>query len=63
LTGAFLDEGPTWAPNGRVVMFTRETAGAAGAPALYTVDITGRNLQRAPTPAAASDPSWGPLLD
>ncbi|WP_299813682.1 Tol-Pal system beta propeller repeat protein TolB [uncultured Jannaschia sp.] len=62
LTGAFLDEGPTWAPNGRVVMFTRETAGATGAPALYTVDITGRNLQRAATPAAASDPSWGPLL-
>ncbi len=62
LTGAFLDEGPTWAPNGRVVMFTRETSGATGAPALYTVDITGRNLQRAATPAAASDPSWGPLL-
>ncbi|MEM9798005.1 MAG: Tol-Pal system beta propeller repeat protein TolB [Pseudomonadota bacterium] len=63
LTGAFLDEGPTWAPNGRVVMFTRETPGAAGAPALYSVDITGRNLQRAATPAAASDPNWGPLLD
>lgn len=63
LTGAFLDEGPTWAPNGRVVMFTRETAGAQGAPALYSVDITGRNLQRAATPAAASDPSWGPLLN
>ena len=62
LTGAFLDEGPTWAPNGRVIMFTRETSGANGAPALYTVDITGRNLQRAATPAAASDPSWGPLL-
>ncbi|SFI89810.1 Tol-Pal system beta propeller repeat protein TolB [Jannaschia pohangensis] len=62
LTGAFLDEGPTWAPNGRVVMFTRETAGANGAPALYTVDISGRNLQRAATPAAASDPAWGPLL-
>ena len=62
LTGAFLDEGPTWAPNGRVVMFTRATPGAAGAPALYSVDITGRNLQRAPTPEAASDPAWGPLL-
>jgi TolB protein len=62
LTGAFLDEGPTWSPNGRVIMFTRETPGAAGAPALYSVDITGRNLQRAPTPAAASDPNWGPLL-
>jgi TolB protein len=63
LTGAFLDEGPTWAPNGRVVMFTRESPGALGAPALYSVDVTGRNLQRAATPAAASDPSWGPLLD
>ena len=63
LTGAFLDEGPTWAPNGRVVMFTRETPGAAGAPALYSVDITGRNLQRVSTPEAASDPNWGPLLD
>ena len=63
LTGAFLDEGPTWAPNGRVVMFTRESPGAQGAPALYTVDITGRNLQRAATSAAASDPAWGPLLN
>ncbi|KIT15546.1 Tol-Pal system beta propeller repeat protein TolB [Jannaschia aquimarina] len=63
LTGAFIDEGPTWSPNGRVIMFTRETPGAAGAPALYSVDITGRNLQRAATPAAASDPNWGPLLN
>ncbi|QIE42775.1 Tol-Pal system protein TolB [Rhodobacteraceae bacterium SC52] len=63
LTASFLDEGPTWAPNGRVVMFTRETAGAGGAPALYSVDITGRNLKPVPTPGAASDPAWSPLLD
>ena len=62
LTGAFLDEGPTWSPNGRVIMFTRESSGAQGAPALYSVDISGRNLQRVPTPNAASDPAWGPLL-
>ncbi|MGR3363448.1 MAG: Tol-Pal system beta propeller repeat protein TolB [Maritimibacter harenae] len=61
LTASFLDEGPTWAPNGRVIMFTRESQGAAGAPALYSVDISGRNLRRVPTPDAASDPSWGPL--
>jgi TolB protein len=30
LTASFLDEGPTWAPNGRVLMFTRETAGGGG---------------------------------
>ncbi len=62
LTSSFLDEGPTWAPNGRVIMFTRETAGTNGAPAIYSVDISGRNLQRVSTPGMASDPAWSPLL-
>ncbi len=62
LTASFLDEGPTWAPNGRVVMFTRETSGAGGAPALYSVDVSGRNLKQVPTEGAASDPAWSPLL-
>lgn len=62
LTSSFLDEGPSWAPNGRVIMFTRETAGADGAPAIYSVDISGRNLQRVSTPGMASDPAWSPLL-
>jgi len=62
LTASFLDEGPTWAPNGRVIMFTRETSGSQGAPALFSVDISGRNLRRVPLPGAASDPSWSPLL-
>jgi len=61
LTSSFLDEGPTWAPNGRVVMFTRETAGANGAPAIYSVDISGRNLRRVSTPGMASDPAWSAL--
>ncbi len=62
LTSSFLDEGPSWSPNGRVIMFTRETAGASGEASLYSVDITGRNLRRVPTPGAASDPAWSPLL-
>ena len=61
LTSSFLDEGPTWAPNGRVIMFARETQGANGTTALYSVDITGRNLRRVTTPQGGSDPSWGPL--
>lgn len=61
LTASFLDEGPTWSPNGRVIMFTRETQGTLGASSLYSVDITGRNLQRIRTPFGASDPAWGPL--
>ena len=62
LTASFLDEGPTWAPNGRVLMFTRETSGADGAAALFSVDVSGRNLRRVPTPGPASDAAWSPLL-
>ena len=62
LTASFLDEGPTWSPNGRVIMFTRETRGAEGESALYSVDISGRNLKRVLTERAASDPAWSPLL-
>ena len=60
LTTSYLDEGPTWAPNGRVLMFFRETE--AGASRLWTVDISGRNAQPAPYPSAGSDPAWSPLL-
>ena len=61
LTASFLDEGPTWSPNGRVIMFSRETQGAGGTSALYSVDISGRNLQPVAVSGSASDPSWGPL--
>jgi TolB protein len=61
LTEGFHNEGPTWAPNGRVVMFFRDPGGNSG-PSLFTVDITGRNEQRVPTPSYASDPAWSPLL-
>jgi TolB protein len=61
LTDGFHNEGPTWAPNGRVIMFFRDPGGNSG-PQLYTVDVTGRNEQRVPTPAFGSDPAWSPLL-
>ncbi len=61
LTASFLDEGPTWAPNGRVIMFTRETQGANGSAALYSVDVSGRNLKPVRTQGGGSDPSWSPL--
>ncbi len=62
LTASFLDEGPTWSPNGRVLMFFRESSGASGAPQIFAVDITGRNLRQVPTPEFASDPAWSSLL-
>jgi TolB protein len=62
LTEGFHNEGPTWAPNGRVIMFFREQPGATGGPRIFSVDITGYNERPVPTPAFASDPAWSPLL-
>ena len=62
----FLVEAPTWAPNGRVLMYfkqqrTRED-GSGGESYLYRVDITGFNEKRMFTPSFASDPTWSPRL-
>jgi TolB protein len=65
LTESYLDEGPTWSPNGRVIMFHRQSPssrGQAGNVRLYSVDITGSNLREVITPMSASDPAWSPLL-
>lgn len=59
LTEGFHNEGPTFAPNGRVIMFFRDQGSG---PSLFTVDITGRNELKVPTPSFASDPAWSPLL-
>ncbi|MEO1693846.1 MAG: Tol-Pal system beta propeller repeat protein TolB [Pseudomonadota bacterium] len=62
LTEGYHNEGPTWAPNGRVLMFFRESPGANGGPRIFSVDLTGYNEQRVRTPSFASDPAWSPLL-
>ena len=61
LTSGFHNEGPTFAPNGRVLMFFRDPGRNSG-PSLYSIDVTGRNEQKVPTPSFASDPAWSPLL-
>ncbi len=63
LTEGYHNEGPTWSPNGRVLMFFRDTPGENGGPALYSIDLTGYNERRIQTPSFASDPAWSPLLD
>ncbi|MBN9071046.1 MAG: Tol-Pal system protein TolB [Rhizobiales bacterium] len=62
LANGFQMEGPTWAPNGRVLMYFDQAAGSGG-PKLKTVDLTGRNQQSIPSKNFASDPAWSPLLD
>lgn len=61
LSTGFLHEGPTFAPNGRVLAFFSETPGSAGRAQLMSIDVTGRNLRVIETPNAASDPAWSPL--
>ncbi|MDA5194914.1 Tol-Pal system beta propeller repeat protein TolB [Govanella unica] len=66
LTESFMEEGPTWAPNGRVIIFYRKDPydrnGKGGATSLWSVDLTGYNLRKIITPLDASDPAWSPLL-
>ena len=66
LTQDFLVEGPTWAPNGRVLMYFREgrmdSSGRGSLPQLFTIDLTGYNQREVTTPGGASDPAWSPLL-
>lgn len=60
LTNGYQDEGATWSPNGRVVMFQR--SGRGGPPSLWSVDLSGQNERKLPTPLDGSDPAWSPLL-
>ena len=66
LSHGFLVEGPTWAPNGRVLMFFKQTQsdskGRGGSTRLVSVDLTGANEREVVTPQDASDPAWSPLL-
>lgn len=63
LTEGYHNEGPTWAPNGRVLMFFRESRGTSGGPRLYQIDLTGYNERLVETPGFASDPAWSPLIN
>jgi len=66
LTRDFLVEGPTWAPNGRVLMYFRQSPsdsrGHGGSTRLFSIDLTGSNQREVITSQDASDPAWSPLL-
>ena len=66
LSESFSVEGPTFAPNGRVLMFWRQSAardnrGTGFSSRLVSIDITGFNERVVETPTDASDPAWSPL--
>jgi TolB protein len=66
LSHGFLVEAPTWAPNGRVLMFFSQTQadakGRGGSTRLHSIDLTGANEREVVTTQDASDPAWSPLL-
>jgi len=66
LTENFYQEAPSWSPNGRVLIFYRETKsgpnGEGFSAKLWSVDITGYNERKITTETDASDPSWSSLL-
>ena len=61
LSSSYFQEGPSWAPNGRYVMFARSAPG--GDARLWTVDLSGRVVSQAGYAGRGSDPAWSPLLD
>ena len=66
LTENFYQEAPSWSPNGRVLIFYRETKtdekGEGFSAKLWSIDLTGYNERQVPTKTDASDPSWSSLL-
>ncbi len=64
LSEGYLVESPTWAPNGRVLMFYREEpVGDRGTRSrILSIDLTGHNEREIVTPVDASDPAWSPLI-
>jgi TolB protein len=52
-------EGPTFCPNGRVLMFFKTGGGSLGQ--IISIDVTGFNQRAVPAPTPATDPAWSPL--
>jgi TolB protein len=66
LTENYYQEAPSWSPNGRLLVFYRETKtnkdGEGFSAKLWSIDITGYNEKELETETDASDPSWSSLL-
>ena len=66
LTENYYQEAPSWSPNGRVLIFYRETksdsSGKGFSAKLWSIDLTGYNERMVSTETDASDPSWSSLL-
>lgn len=60
-------EGPTWAPNGRTLLYFKQEKEKEGRRTittgkLYQIDLTGYFEREVKTPTGASDPAWSTIL-
>jgi len=67
LAKGYLVEGPTWAPNGRVLMYFKQNRPndknkGSSRVNLYKIDVTGFKEVKIITPGDASDPAWSPVI-
>ena len=60
LTGGPSDEGPSWAPSGRDIVFQRAVGRRRS---LYRISLAGGEPQQIVTPQDASDPDWSGPMD
>lgn len=64
IDSGYLIEGAAWSPNGRYIIYTKETqsTGHRVISRLCCMDLTGLVKMELKTPHNASDPAWSPLL-
>jgi TolB protein len=61
LTAGFGDEGPSWAPSSREILFQRVVTG--GRSGLYRVAIDGSEARQVTIPQDGSDPDWSGVVE
>jgi TolB protein len=61
LTNGPTDEGPSWAPSSRDILFQRDTT--PGRPGLFQVAIGGGQPRAVKVPQDGSDPDWSGVMD
>ncbi len=63
ITSGYLVEEPSWAPNGRVLLYSKKTS-ESDPSKIYRIDLTGYNDRQivTPGPEEAISAAWSPLL-